>query len=217
MTFTFTFTPAQLKEIIGPNQYINEWHAALSNICPEYGINTPKRLSAFLAQCGHESGGFKFLKENLNYRAESLMRTWPGRFPTLAVANKYARNPEKIANYVYANRMGNGPESSGDGWKYIGRGLIQLTGKENYSWFAASMEISLEEVAEYLETFEGAVQSACWFWDTNNLSNWVDNGDFDGLSDTINLGRKTEKYGDAIGFADRLTHYSHSLDIIGVA
>ena len=215
MMFSFEFNPQHLALVIGNNPYIHEWHSAICKICPDYKIDTKNRLSAFLAQCMHESGGFKFLKENLNYRAESLMRTWPSRFPTIEIAASYARNPEKIANYVYANRMGNGPESSGDGWRYVGRGLIQLTGRENYSWFAASIGISVLEVPDYLETFEGAVQSACWYWDSNNLNKWIDTGDFDGLSDCINRGRKTEKYGDALGFADRLKHYQHALEILG--
>ena len=214
--FPFDFTQQNLRSIIGANKYIPEWHLALSEICPEYGIDSKQRLAAFLAQCCHESGGFKFLKENLNYRAESLMKTWPSRFPTLAFAQQYARNPEKIANYVYANRMGNGPTESGDGWRYIGRGLIQLTGRENYSWFAASIETPVDEIPDYLETFEGAVQSACWFWDTNNLNRWADAGDFDGVSDVVNRGRKTEKQGDAIGFADRLKYYNKALEVLGV-
>lgn len=213
--FPFSFTQQQLRDIIGPNKYIPEWHLALSEICPEYGIDTKQRLAAFLAQCCHESGGFKFLKENLNYRAESLIKTWPSRFPSLGFAQQYARKPEKIANYVYANRMGNGDDASGDGWKYVGRGLIQLTGRENYSWFAASIETPVDDIPVYLETFEGAVQSACWFWDTNNLNTWVDKKDFDGLSDVINRGRKTEKYGDAIGFADRLKYYNKAIQVLG--
>jgi putative chitinase len=213
--FAFDFTQQHLQDVIGNNRYIAEWHTALSKICPDYGIDTPKRLAAFLAQCSHESGGFRILKENLNYRAESLMRTWPSRFPTLAFAQQYARQPEKIANFVYANRIGNGPAESGDGWRYIGRGLIQLTGRENYSWFAASIETPVDEIPDYLETFEGAVQSACWFWITNNLNSWVDKDDFDGLSDVINRGRKTEKYGDAIGFADRLKYYNLALKVLG--
>lgn len=215
MTFSFEFTTAHLKSLIGPNPYLDQWHAALSDICPDYDINTPKRLAAFIAQCGHESANFKFLRENLNYRAESLLKTWPRHFPTIAVARQYARNPEKIANRAYANRMGNGDEASGDGWRYIGRGLIQLTGKENYSWFAASLSMSVDDIPEYLSTFEGAVQSACWYWEQNNLNKWVDNDDFDGLSDVINIGRKTEKHGDAIGYADRLKHYKHALSVLG--
>lgn len=214
--FDFEFTPNHLQAIIGNNPYISEWHAALSEICPEYEIDTPERLAAFVAQCCHESGGFRFLKENLNYRAESLMKTWPNRFPTIEIAQRYARNPQKIANYVYANRMGNGPELSGDGARFIGRGLIQLTGRENYSWFAASIDTPVDEVVDYLETFEGAVQSACWFWSTNNLNQWADYGDIDSISDIINRGRKTEKYGDAIGFNDRLKYYQKAKQVLGV-
>lgn len=212
--FSFKFTQQHLKSIIGSNKYIPEWHAAICQLCPEYEIDTSKRLAAFIAQCCHESGGFKFLKENLNYRSESLMKTWPSRFPTVEVAQQYARNPQKIANYVYANRMGNGPESSGDGWAFVGRGLIQLTGRENYSWFAESISTPLDEIPSYLETFEGSVQSACWFWDTNSLNSWIDKNDFDGVSDVINLGRKTEKYGDSKGFVDRLKYYNTALAVL---
>ena len=214
MAFKFNFTKDHLKKMIGPNPHLDFWYKAMTEILPEYGIDSKERLAAFIAQCGHESGNFKLLKENLNYSASGLMKTWPSRFPTTAIAEQYARNPEKIANKVYANRMGNNNEDSGDGWAYIGRGLIQLTGKENYSWFAASINMPLKEVAAYLSTFEGAVQSACWFWERNKLNKWVDIGDFDGLSDSINLGRKTEKVGDAIGYADRLKHYAHALEIL---
>lgn len=103
--------------------------------------------------------------------------------------------------------MGNGDEASGDGFRYLGRGLIQLTGKENYSWFAASLEIPVEDVAEYLSTFEGAVQSACWFWETNNLNKWADNGDIVTLSKRIN--------GGTIGLQDRIKHYNHALHVLG--
>ena len=207
MSFNFEFTPKQLEEIIGPNQSLENWYSAICTICPDYAIDTPQRLAAFLAQCAHESGNFKFLRENLNYKAESLMKTWPKRFPTMDIANQYARQPEKIANKVYANRMGNGDEASGDGWRYLGRGLIQLTGKENYSWFAASIEMPLEEVPEYLGTFEGAVQSACWFWETNNLNQWADKGDIKTLTERIN--------GGTIGLEDRKKHYAHALHVLG--
>ena len=214
MKFSFNFTKEHLGKMIGVNPHIDFWYSAICTILPDYGIDTKERLAAYIAQCGHESGNFKMLRENLNYSAQGLMSTWPSRFPTLTIANQYARNPEKIANKVYANRMGNGDEASGDGWKYIGRGLIQLTGKENYSWFAASIEAPLETLAEYLSTFEGAVQSACWYWESNSLNKWVDAGDFDGLSDVINIGRKTEKVGDSIGYADRLKHYKHAISIL---
>jgi putative chitinase len=209
MTFQFQFTPDHLKQMIGNNPHLNHWHKAISTICPDYGIDTPKRLAAFVAQCAHESANFTALRENLNYRAESLMKTWPRRFPTLAEAQQYARNPEKIANKVYADRMGNGPESTGDGWRYLGRGLIQLTGKENYSWFGASIGVTdPQELVEFLGTFEGAVQSACWFWETNELNQWADKGDMKTLTKRIN--------GGTIGLADRIKHYEHACHILGL-
>jgi putative chitinase len=201
-------TKEQLRQLLPKNPYIDQWHNALSQLLPDYGINTPQRIAAFIAQCAHESGNFVFLKENLNYRAESLMRTWPRHFPTMEIAQQYARQPEKIANRAYANRMGNGDEASGDGWRFLGRGLIQLTGKENYSWFAASLGISVEEAAEYLQTFEGAAQSACWFWETNNLNQWADKGDILTLTKRIN--------GGTIGLEDRIKHYEHALHVLGV-
>jgi putative chitinase len=207
--FEFGFTKQQLGEMIGKNSYLDYWYDAICEICPEYEINTPQRLAAFIAQCAHESGGFKFLKENLNYKAASLRKVFPKYFPDDAIAAAYANKPEKIANRVYANRMGNGPEESGDGWKFCGRGLIQLTGKDNYTFFAASLDIPLDEASEYLETFEGAVQSACFFWESNNLNQWADKGDILTLTKRIN--------GGTIGLEDRIKHYNHALHIFGVA
>ena len=163
-------TLEQLKQILPKNPYVDHWYGALSQLLPDYEINTPQRIASFLAQCAHESGGFVFLKENLNYKAESLVRVWPKYFPDIETAKAYEKQPEKIANRAYANRMGNGDEASGDGWRYCGRGLIQLTGKTNYTWFAASIGIDAEQASEYLQTFEGAAQSACWFWESNNLN-----------------------------------------------
>jgi putative chitinase len=200
-------TKEQLKQLLPKNPYINQWHKALSQLFPDYEINTPKRIAAFMAQCAHESGGFIFLTENLNYRAESLMKTFKKYFPDMATAKAYERNPQKIANRVYADRMGNGNEASGDGWKYRGRGLIQLTGKTNYTWFAASLEISPEEAAEYTQTFEGAAQSACWFWETNKLNQYADSGDIVTMTKRIN--------GGTIGLDDRIKHYEHALHVLG--
>jgi putative chitinase len=197
----------QLKQIIPKNPYVEHWYNALSKLLPDYGIDTPVRMAAFLAQCAHESGDFKFIKENLNYRAPSLRKTFGKYFPTDEIAQQYANKPEKIANRVYANRMGNGPEESGDGYRYCGRGLIQLTGKENYFWFAASLQITPEEASEYMETFEGAAQSACWFWETNNLNQWADAKDILTLTKRIN--------GGTIGLDDRKRHFEHALHIFG--
>jgi putative chitinase len=208
MSFTFDFTKEQLKEMLPKNQYIDQWYHAISEILPEYEITTPQRVAAFLAQCAHESGNFVFLKENLNYKAASLRKVFPKYFPDDAIAAQYANKPQMIANRVYANRMGNGPEESGDGFRYCGRGLIQLTGKNNYTFFAGSLDIPIEEASEYLETFEGAVQSACFFWEQNKLNQWADAGDILTLTKRIN--------GGTIGLEDRIKHYEHALHIFGV-
>jgi putative chitinase len=200
-------TQAELSEIVPGNPYIDHWYEALEQLLPDYDINTPKRAAAFLAQCAHESGGFKFIKENLNYKAASLRKVFPKYFPTDELAAAYAMKPEKIANRVYANRMGNGDEASGDGYRYCGRGLIQLTGKQNYTNFGESLEISPEEVSEYLATFEGAAQSACWFWETNNLNKWADADDVVKMTKIIN--------GGTIGLEDRIKHYNHALHVLG--
>jgi putative chitinase len=200
-------TASQLKQMVPGITHVDHWIEAFDQLLPDYEINTPKRVAAFIAQCAHESGGFRFLKENLNYKAESLMKTFPKYFSDRDTANAYAKQPAKIANRVYANRMGNGDEASGDGFKYCGRGLIQLTGKSNYSWFAASLEISPEEASAYLETFEGAAQSACWFWESNNLNVEADAGDIKKMTKKIN--------GGYIGLDDRIKHYEHALHILG--
>ena len=199
-------TQEQLQQIIPKNKYVSYWYDALRQLLPQYEINTSERIAAFLAQCAHESGGFVFIKENLNYRWQSLRKVFPKYFPTDALAQQYEKQPEKIANRVYANRMGNGPEESGDGYKFCGRGLIQVTGRENYSWFAASLQITPEEASEYMETFEGAAQSACWFWESNNLNQWADKRDILTLTKRIN--------GGTIGLEDRKKHYEHCLHIL---
>ena len=199
-------TPEQLSQIIPGNQYVDQWCDALNKILPDYGIDTPQRQAAFLAQCAHESAGCTALQENLNYRAESLMRVWPRYFPTMEIATQYAHHPEPIANRAYANRMGNGDEASGDGWRYCGRGLIQLTGKNNYQAFADSIETPLEQIPEFLATFEGAIQSACWFWDTNNLNQYADSGDITTMTRRIN--------GGVLGLQDRIKHYDHALQVL---
>lgn len=201
-------TKDQLRQLLPKNPYIDYWHNALSQLLPDYEIDTPQRIAAFVAQCAHESGNFVFLTENLNYKAESLMKIFGKYFKDMATAKAYEKKPEKIANRIYANRMGNGDEASGDGWRYRGRGLIQLTGKTNYTWFAASLEISAEEAAEYTQTFEGAAQSACWFWETNKLNKEADAGDIKTMTRKIN--------GGFIGLDDRIKHYNHALHVLGV-
>ena len=207
-------TENQLKQLIPGNKYVSYWHNALEQLLPDYDINTPKRIAGFIAQCAHESGGFTALKENLNYKWETLRRLFPKYFPTDELAKQYASKPnrqEAIANRIYAGRMGNGDEASGDGYAFCGRGLIQLTGRQNHQNFADSIEVdgrplNINEVPEYLETFEGAAQSACWFWETNNLNKFADADDILGMTKRIN--------GGTIGLNDRIKHYKHALAVM---
>jgi putative chitinase len=206
--FAFEFTLAKFKECVGGNPpYAEHWYEAICQILPDYNIETASRVAAFLAQTAHESGGYRAIKENLNYRAVTLRKIFPKYFPTDELANQYAGKPEMIANKVYGGRMGNGPEESGDGFRYCGRGLIQLTGKDNYTRYAQSLEISVEEAGEHLTTFEGCVQSAAWFWEANNLNQWADKGDILTLTKRIN--------GGTIGLEDRIKHYNHALHVLG--
>jgi putative chitinase len=202
-------TQQQLGACIGNNPYLEQWTEALNKILPDYEIDTPQRVAAFVAQSAHESGNFTALHENLNYRAETLRKVFPKYF-TDASAAQIASQPNKaelIANRVYANRMGNGDEASGDGFRYCGRGLIQLTGKSNYQAFAESIETPVEQIPEFLATFEGAIQSACWFWESNNLNQYADSGDIVTMTKRIN--------GGTIGLEDRKKHYEHALHVFG--
>jgi putative chitinase len=203
----FILTKVQLAQIISGNAYVDQWYDALAQVLPDYDINSPARIASFLAQCAHESNGFTALKENLNYRAVTLCKVFPRYFPDDEIANAYAGKQEMIANRVYGGRMGNGDEASGDGFKFCGRGLIQLTGKTNYQSFADSIEISVEDVPEYLATFEGAVQSACWFWENNSLNQFADSGDIVTMTKCIN--------GGTIGLEDRTARYQFALQILG--
>ena len=169
-----------------------------------YEINTPERVAMFMAQVGHESGGLKRREENLNYSAQRLTQVFPKYFRDVD-PNDYARNPEKIASRVYGNRMGNGDEDSGDGYRYRGRGFIQLTGKNNYKAFADAMGMSLDEAVDYLSTAEGAAMSAAWFWDMRNLNADADRGDVVTVTKKIN--------GGTIGLHERQALYKEALGI----
>lgn len=188
-------TKKQLEQMLPQNKNIKEWHAALNKILPQYNITTIKRMGAFIAQCSHESGQFTRLEENLNYKASRLVEVFPKYFPSLELAKLYESQPEKIANRIYANRMGNGSETSGDGYKFRGRGLIQLTGKTNYQHFADSVNLTIDQAIEYMYSFEGCVQSAADFWERNKLNQFADSGDFITLTKRIN--------GGTIGLKDR--------------
>ena len=206
---SLNLTLEQLAQIAPTNQNIAEWHEAFCDILPDYDITTPQRLAAFLAQCAHESAEFTAIKENLNYRPASLVSIFHTHFD-LATATHSCEQPNKqevIANRVYANRMGNGDEASGDGYRYCGRGLIQLTGKDNYTRYAQSTEQTVEEASEHLTTFEGCVQSAAWFWEANNLNQYADAGDIVTMTKRIN--------GGTIGLDDRTARYQHALQVLG--
>lgn len=205
--WTFEFTPEKLAKCAKRHKNIPVLFEALQAVLPKYEINTPTRVAAFLAQCGHESADFTIVQENLNYSAKGLQATWPKRFVTLAEAALHERNPEKIANKVYANRLGNGDEASGDGWRYRGRGAIQLTGKENYLAFGKFVGKSLEETVAYLETLPGAIESACWFWKRNNLNVLADAKDIDTATKRIN--------GGTIGSLERRARFEENLKILG--
>lgn len=197
-------TVDQFKKLFPGNKEAEAWTDALNAVLPRYGITTDLRTAAFLAQCGHESNGFTAIRENLNYSAEALTATWPKRFPK-QIAEQYARQPERIANRAYADRMGNGPEASGDGWKHRGRGVIQLTCKSNYVAFAKAVGKSYDEVFSYLETKEGAVESACWYWSTRGLNALADAQKFIALTKAINGGTN--------GIDDRMARYERAIDV----
>ena len=159
------------------------------------------RIAMFLAQVAHESGGFKYMVESINMSAKRIRQVWPNRFPTEESAMPYANNPRKLANKVYANRMGNGDEASGDGYMYRGRGLIQVTGKSNYTSFARSQNMSLQDVISYLETDDGASESAGWFWNSRVLNPLADIEDVEKVSRKIN--------GGVVGLEDRILLYEN--------
>ena len=181
-----------------------KWFEPLQETFEKYQINTPKRQACFIGQCMHESGGFKFLKENLNYSAKALMATWPSRFPDMDTAEKYERQPEKIANKVYSGRMGN--TEDGDGAKYIGRGLIQLTGKDNYMAFGEAIGEDLVSNPQLVEQPRYAALSAGWFFNKRNLNALADVMDIETMSKRIN--------GGTIGMADRIAKINKVLDVL---
>ena len=216
----FTLTNEQLSQILTGNTFIDQWVEALNKHLPNYNINTVERVADFIGQCAHESNNFKTLNENLNYGAQGLANTWSKRFAELdadgnpikpivpsALAKSIERNPEIIANHVYANRLGNGDTDSGDGWRYHGRGLIQLTGKDNYAAFGATVNMSAEEVVDYAQTFDGAVQTACWFWTTHNLNQYSDVSDIETTTKRIN--------GGTLGLDDRIAKCNLAQQVLG--
>ena len=183
-----------------------QWVDALNATFERFDIMNPLRKAAFIAQCGHECGNFKMLEENLNYRAETLMKLWPKRFPTLEFANQYAKNPKKIANMVYANRMGNRDEASGDGYRFRGRGCIQLTGHANYYHAGQALGEDFVMQPDLVATPMYAALSAGFFWNTHKLNVLADNRDIKMMTKRIN--------GGFIGLADRERHYNEALVVL---
>jgi putative chitinase len=208
MSYSFNFTLDKFNKVI-VNKNSKEWFDILYNILPKFEINTKERVAGFLAQTSHESSDYNTVVENLNYSAMGLMKTWPKRFPTQKIATQYARNPTKIANKVYADRMGNGPESTGDGWKYRGRGIIQCTGKSNYS--LASKELYndnrlIDNPDLVLTDKTICIEVACWFWKRNNLNHIADTKDIVLMTKRIN--------GGTVGLQDRTNRYNKALKVL---
>jgi len=187
---------ADLDEICGP----------LNAAMQEFGIDTPARQAMFLAQCAHESGNFAHVEENLHYRAETLLKVFHKYYKTAADAAAHAKKPELIANRVYSSRMGNGDAASGDGYRYRGRGLIQLTGKDNYTACGKALNVDLHKTPDYLETAEGASRSAAWFWSHNGLNKFADADDILGCTKRVNGGTN--------GLEDRTKHYKDAKAVL---
>jgi putative chitinase len=165
-----------------------EWVAALNETFAKFGIATVGQQAAFIGQCSHECNKFKTLEENLNYKPETLMKLWPKRFPSMSDAMKYAHQPEKIANHIYSSRGGNGDEASGDGWKYHGRGCIQLTFKDNYYHCGQALGVDLVANPQLIASPKYAALSAGWFWSTHGCNALAAADDWTGLTKKINGG-----------------------------
>jgi putative chitinase len=182
---------------------------SLPMLAEKYGISTPLRLAHFLAQTAHESGGFRVIEENLNYSATGLNKIFPKYFINAGRnAAEYHRQPQKIANLVYASRMGNGGPNTGDGYKFRGRGLIQLTGRSNYTAFAVLKQMSIDEIVQYMSTPQGAIESAAWYWSRNGLNALADKNDIVAVTKRIN--------GGTIGLNDRIQHTNEFKHLLGV-
>jgi putative chitinase len=195
-------TAEQLKEL----HIDGDWLEPLIEVFHRYEINTPLRMAAFIGQCAHESGNFKTLRENLNYSAEALCRVWPSRFPSLKDAQPYHRNPDMIADKVYGGRMGNGTEETGDGSLYCGRGLIQLTGKDNYRMASDALGEDLVASPDLVCGPRFAALTAGWYWNKRGLNKEADAKDYVGMTKKIN--------GGTIGLDDRIKHINDALAVL---
>ena len=183
-----------------------KWVDPLNDTFAKFGISTPRQQAAFIGQCGHECGNFRILEENLNYRAATLMKLWPKRFPTLEFANQYAGNPKKIANMVYSSRMGNRDEASGDGYRFRGRGCIQLTGHSNYFHAGKALGVDFVMEPDLVASPKYAALTAGFFWSTHDCNRLAEAGDWTALTRKIN--------GGTIGLADRIKHTEEALAVL---
>lgn len=206
--FDFNFTKEHLQALIPRAKDIDTWYTDMCEALPQYDIHTVPRVAAFIAQCSHESGGFTILQENLNYKAPALIKLFHTHFSSLDEAMQYEHEQEKIANRIYCNRMGNGDEASGEGWKYHGRGLIQLTGKSNYAKFsqAAFEDNTILDNPDHVAQPYYALYSACWFWNEHSLNDLADAQDIKQMTRKIN--------GGYIGLDERIHNYQHALQVL---
>jgi putative chitinase len=184
-----------------------KWLEPLLKTFEKYEINTPRRQAAFIGQCGHESASFKVLQENLNYSAKGLVATWPSRFPNIDFASEYERKPERIANKVYGGRADLGNTEDGDGWRFSGKGLIQLTGRNNYKTCGDALGVDLIANPELLIEPEYAALSAGWFWNKRGLNALADNEDWTTITKRINGGTH--------GLQDRIDRTHKAMDTLG--
>ena len=184
-----------------------DWVDALNETFTRFNLTTNNQKAMFIGQCSHESGNFRLLQENLNYKAATLMKLWPKRFPTLEVANQYAGNARAIANKVYADRMGNRDEASGDGYRFRGKGLVQLTGHSNHFHAGKALGVDFVMQPDLVATPKYAALTAGWFWDTHKLNPPADALDYTKVTKIIN--------GGTIGLDDRIKHVQHALAVLG--
>lgn len=202
---SFNFTLEHARALLKGNKNVDEWYKAMALLFPKYKLTTPERIAGFIAQCGHESANFTILEENLNYRAETLDKIFPKYFKNGGRnAKEFERKPEKIANVVYGGRMGN--TQPGDGYLFRGRGVIQLTGRDNYTAFGSTLNQTAEQVVEYVGTIRGALESALWYWNSRNINAAADAKDIVKMTKLVN--------GGTIGLEDRKKHYEHAIAVL---
>jgi putative chitinase len=211
MAFDFDFTEQKLGQILTRNKNVHEWYEAMVVQLPQFEVTSAKRVAAFVAQCAHESADFTVLSENLNYSADALNKLFGKYFASAGRdAAPYHRKPEMIANIIYANRMGNGDTASGEGYKFRGRGPIQLTGKSNYQKFASDFfedpETVIDDPDLVTDDVPTSLYSALWFWNKNNLNKFADTSDIKGMTKVIN--------GGYLGLDERIAHYNKAIDIL---